>query len=356
MTVRKTGEDAYFVASNSANGFQSYYRECFDADRIEHVYAIKGGPGTGKSYFLRAVSDFGEAHGWRSEKIYCSSDPDSLDGVLLFRDGHGLAFLDATAPHVYEPHSPGLREDIVNLGQFWNVERLGTHAEMLTDLQKRKGEEYRRAYRYLASVGEMAYIYQSLALPYFSLSAMERFAKKLMREISVGTGYAASCALISSIGMKGSVLLDTYFANAEKIFLIDDCKGIAAHFLRMIGECAVEKRQPIRISYDPILPDRINGIFFEEERIAFVACEKEACTYPHKTVRLRRFVRVSEMRSIKERLLYASRMMQAMTDGALDCLKHVNELHFEIEKLYMAAMDFEEKEAFTKRFCHKILS
>lgn len=354
--VRKTDEDAYFAASNSAGGFFSYYKECFDGERIGHVYAIKGGPGTGKSYFLRAVSDFGEERGWRSEKIYCSSDPDSLDGVLLFRDGEGLAFLDATAPHVYEPKTPGLREDIVNLGAFWDVKVLQNDADSIQKLQQKKSEAYRRAYRYLASVGEMTNVRDSLVYPFLKLKGVERFAEKLTRNIPVGKQYSVQPALISSVGMKGETRFDTYFAKAEQIYCIDDCKGIAAHFMRAIGACAMEKKQQIRISYDPILPERIDGIFFAESKIAFVVCRDGECNYPHKTVRLRRFVRVSDMRPIRAEVGYAQRMMRAMLDGAIEELERVKEAHFELEKLYMKAMDFDAKENFTKSFCEAVLT
>ena len=82
----KTGEDAYFAASNSEAGFHSYYSECFEASHIGRIYAVKGGPGTGKSRFLRDVAEYATAKGSRCEYIYCSSDAASLDGVIL-QDG-----------------------------------------------------------------------------------------------------------------------------------------------------------------------------------------------------------------------------------------------------------------------------
>ena len=53
MNIKATGKNAYFAASNSTKGFVSYYEEIFQNARIGHVWAIKGGPGTGKSRFLR---------------------------------------------------------------------------------------------------------------------------------------------------------------------------------------------------------------------------------------------------------------------------------------------------------------
>ncbi|MBQ3014173.1 MAG: ATPase, partial [Clostridia bacterium] len=73
MSIRAMGENAYFAASNSTKGFISYYEEIFRASRIGRIYAVKGGPGTGKSCFLRDVSESAAGHGWECEYIYCSS-------------------------------------------------------------------------------------------------------------------------------------------------------------------------------------------------------------------------------------------------------------------------------------------
>lgn len=355
MSLRKTDEDAYFAASNSKQGFFSYYHECFDHARVTRVYAVKGGPGTGKSYFLRTVSDFGEAHGWRSEKIYCSSDPDSLDGVLLFRADEGLAFLDATAPHVYEPSLPGLREEIVNLGTFWDVEKLTARAKDLQALITQKGEAYRRAYRYLASVGEMRAARDSLVLPYLNLEGMRTFAKKQFRDIPQGEKYSVQHALMRSVGMRGCVGMDTYFAKAKRIFLIEDCKGAATHFMGMLADEAVQKRQSVRVSHDPVCPECIDAILLENSGTVFAVCREEECDHPHKLLRLRRFVSISKMRPFLSRVRYAERMGEAMLAGAIETLQEVGKIHFQIEEHYIKAMDFEAKEAFTADFCKKIL-
>jgi len=85
MIIKSGGKNAYFAASNSVSGFFSYYDEIFNAARIGRVYAVKGGPGTGKSRFLRAVAACAEEADWETEYVYCSSDPYSLDAVILTR-------------------------------------------------------------------------------------------------------------------------------------------------------------------------------------------------------------------------------------------------------------------------------
>ena len=84
----------FFLGANSKDGFVSLLPQ-FQRESPRRLYAIKGGPGCGKSTCIRRLSD---ALGGAEEYFLCSSDPDSLDGAAL----PGLALLDGTAPHVFE--------------------------------------------------------------------------------------------------------------------------------------------------------------------------------------------------------------------------------------------------------------
>ena len=354
MELRSTNENAYFAASNSEKGFYSYYGECFQAERIEYVYAIKGGPGTGKSRFLREVAGECEQRGGRVEYIYCSSDPDSLDGIILTHEKRCVALMDATAPHVYEPTLVGIRGELVDLGAFWNAEVLQNHAREITLLDQQKRQAYRRAYRYLCAEGEMMRECDALTLPYIGREAIAAFAERITRKIPDGSGFTSSPALLCSVGMRGEVIFDTYFANAEQCWLIQDCYGAGQVFLAAIGEAAVKHNWRIRVSHDPVYPDRLDGIFLEESRSAFVI-KPEKIEYPHaKTLSMRRFVKVCAMRPIRGRYRFANRLRQALREGALDALREVRELHFALEELYIGAMDFDAKENFTKNFCRRL--
>ena len=85
-------EEKYFCAANTGEGFLSYYGELISA--AERVFIIKGGPGTGKSRFLREVAKRAESKGERVVYYYCSSDPSSLDAVFI---GGKTLLLDGTA-------------------------------------------------------------------------------------------------------------------------------------------------------------------------------------------------------------------------------------------------------------------
>lgn len=353
--VRKSGEDAYFVASNSAGGFRSWYGETFDDRRIGRLYAIKGGPGTGKSRFMRDVADAGRARGWRAEMIYCSSDPDSLDGIILTRGGQeGIALLDATAPHVYEPSHPGYREELVNLGAFWDAGRLRGERETIEGLNREKAAAYRRAYRYLAGVGELSETACELTAPFVREAALTRFAAKLTRELPEGNAFQPRTALMHGIGMRGRVMFDTFLAQAERIVLIEDCHGCAYLLMREIYRQIAQKRLAVRVSRDPILPERTDALFLPDGGIAFAVLPGELCAYPHRTVSVRRFVDTRAMRSVREPLGYAERVRRVMLDGAVAELERAAGLHFRIEAIYERAMDFAAKEEYTRDFCARL--
>ena len=102
----------YFASSNSMMGFQSYFNEIYDPTKLKRIYIIKGGPGTGKSSTIRQI---GESFEKRCECEYflCSSDPKSLDGLLVDEQ---IAIIDGTSPHAIEAKYPGAVEIIVDNG------------------------------------------------------------------------------------------------------------------------------------------------------------------------------------------------------------------------------------------------
>ena len=112
----------FFLGANSAEGFYSLYDQLREGENMRDLIVLKGGPGVGKSTFMRCIGKQAEEKGLQIEYIRCSGDPDSLDAVCLPQ--LGVAVADGTAPHVVEPAYPAAVGRYVNLGQFYNVDRL----------------------------------------------------------------------------------------------------------------------------------------------------------------------------------------------------------------------------------------
>ena len=64
--------DVYFGASNSYDGFISYFDRIFNREDYKKIFIIKGGPGTGKSSFMKKMIQ-AVSKGVKTEAILCSS-------------------------------------------------------------------------------------------------------------------------------------------------------------------------------------------------------------------------------------------------------------------------------------------
>ena len=73
----------FFVGANSGEGFQNLFSEVVDLADTYDLMILKGGPGVGKNTFMREIGRCMEAAGAPVEYLWCSGDPDSLDGVVL---------------------------------------------------------------------------------------------------------------------------------------------------------------------------------------------------------------------------------------------------------------------------------
>ena len=138
----------YFLGANSRDGFASLYRY-FPGGEGCYLYIIKGGPGTGKSGFMRRIGAEAEARGLDVHYVLCSGDPDSLDGVYL--PARRLAWVDGTAPHSLEPHCFGADAEYLNLGRFCRTPLSRPDRERAEELTRRYQARYREVYRLLAA-------------------------------------------------------------------------------------------------------------------------------------------------------------------------------------------------------------
>ncbi len=94
----------FFAGANSGDGFQNLFSEIVDLEDTYDLMVLKGGPGVGKATFMREIGRSMEEAGTPVEYLWCSGDPDSLDGVVL--PELRCAVVDGTSPHVVEPRYP----------------------------------------------------------------------------------------------------------------------------------------------------------------------------------------------------------------------------------------------------------
>lgn len=176
----------FFAAMNSYGGFVSHYKSSFAQERR---YIIKGGPGCGKSTLMRRIAAEAERRGCSVEYYDCSSDPDSLDGIVL--PSLGIAMFDGTAPHEEAASAPGWRDNLIDLGAFWDTELLRTHQDEIIALSEHKSAAYHKAYRYLGMAGTAALLRLELLGECIDTDALSAAAARLTRKAVAGYTCAA---------------------------------------------------------------------------------------------------------------------------------------------------------------------
>lgn len=344
--------EVLFAAANSGRGFFSFYSQVFGRKEIERRYIIKGGPGTGKSSLMKKVAAYASERGHAVCSYRCSSDPDSLDGVVL--DGK-IALLDGTAPHAMDAEWPGVRDELINLGEFWDGEALTKHYGEIVSLSEGKKTQYARAYRYLSAATELEELNGEQMLPFLKREKMGKAVSRLMRDFPNGDGFDVLPGLRRSIGMRGRVALDTYERKADRLFAVADCYGLGHWFLRLVVDAAAAKQCPLRVSYHPLLPSHPDGVRFLNSGRCLVL-DSDAGERADVQIRMSRFVEADIPKEIKNRYRWNRRMSEALIGSAEEALAEAGKLHFELEKIYASCMDFEAQNRFVRSFCRKIVS
>lgn len=341
----------YFVASNTESGFVSYFDENLRAPRADRCYIIKGGPGTGKSRLMRELGSAAESMGGSAEYFFCSSDPDSLDGIFVtLPDGSTVSVLDGTAPHGEDTRIPGAVDEIIDLGAFWRSDELKARSEEINLLGGRKSAAYFRAYRSLCAAGAFRRAADSIAESCTDLDGIRRAAVKAAADLSDVSAVSEIIRTpLEAISMKGYAVFDSFREGAKKVFTVTDGRGIGVShlFTSACLEAAKNRGGVCRVSPDPLCPDRVTGI-----RIGMNAVVCRRLPDGNRTGKGSDGLDVSEFfdrdafRGLREEYANLRKLQEAAMTAAYEALADAARSHFALEKIYGTAMDFDEKEKF----------
>ncbi|WP_031517892.1 PRK06851 family protein [Desulfofalx alkaliphila] len=137
----------FFPGGNTSLGFYSYYDYVIKPSATRMII-IKGGPGVGKSTIMRWIGEEMLNRGYDVEFHHCSSDSDSIDGIVI--PAIQVAMVDGTAPHVTEPKNPGAVDEILYLGDYWNEDLLRKNKDKIMAAKARVSRLFKIAYCQLA--------------------------------------------------------------------------------------------------------------------------------------------------------------------------------------------------------------
>ena len=261
MEKKLVKKEVYFAAANGYSGFRSYFDEVFRPTDYDAIYVIKGGPGTGKSSFMRRISAelSGEADG--VEEILCSSDPGSLDGVIIRLGDKSVALLDGTAPHECDADIPGAIGCIINLGASWDARWLRSKRDKIISLSEQKKKAYGAAYHYLRICGISATAINGEKKLFLDNNIIISQIKHTAELIDGAESGKQRTRLISAFGKSGYITIPTLGELCSKQYTAIGNPYVVSAYLSRLIEYLCNESVAHTVFPSPLDKDEIEGVF-----------------------------------------------------------------------------------------------
>ena len=362
----KSTTTCYFAGSNTLYGFYSLF-SYITTEKTKRFVIIKGGPGTGKSTIMQKISRQAQDAGFDVELFYCSSDPDSLDGLSI--PDLGFAIVDGTAPHIIDPQVPGAYDEIFNLGQCLDVVKLRAHKDTIQQLSLQKKNWFTQAYQYLKEAGTVLEKLRWLTGQAMDYQAVNCMTQKLLSELTAALPppqakpcerrlFAGAVTPAGFINHYPSIL-----QKAKRFYLLTGEHGSGKSFLlERIRQTIKLTGHSLEVFCCPLDPRRIDAIIIPVLKTAFVKV-----TYPHTfalepthrieeqtTIALSRYAKASLLRHYAAEREENTERLWYLLGKAVEMLGGAKRKHGQLEKYYLDAMDYSHSAALQDKLLAEI--
>jgi hypothetical protein len=354
----------YFPGGNTPDGYLSFYDQVISWSQARKIFIIKGGPGAGKSTFMKKIASEFIKQGISLEFLHCSADSNSIDGLVI--PDYKVALLDGTAPHIIDPKFPGCVDDIINLGDYWDEDALAQNRAKIQETNEMYGRCYKRVYNYLKAAkiifDDLSQIYKNAV----DIEAINRETDRVVNYIFKAIPYQNKTSeqrhlFASAITPDGLVhFLDCLFCNVNNRFLITGSPGTGkSDLLKKITDIFVTKGFNVDIFHCPMNPAKIEHLIVRELDYGFITSTK-----PHTISQIKATdqiidldfaVNTSKVNFYKQHLDYDSELFWDLIDKSVKALQEAKQLHDQMERLYSSKMSFKKIDAIREKLLSNML-
>lgn len=354
--MTQTNRVDFFLGANTPSGFKSLFYDSYDTSDWR-VFIIKGGPGSGKSSLMRKVAEKAAELGENCEMIHCSSDPDSLDAVIL--PGRRAAIYDGTSPHVMEPRLIGACENIVNMGDAWDSGTLRKFGGEIKKYSQQCAFHHAHAKKLLYCASALRentalIVSSSINRDKIVRAADSIAAKKVGRRKAKGSEVNR---LLSAVTPNGTVFYgDSITKLCGSVVPIDD------RFAAASGELMERLRSKLLESGHNIITcrcsqsDRVEHILLPEESVAFtVRNDYHSLKCAARSVHGERFLSGDTLEKNKQHIVFNRKTAAQFIEQASAEMRSAKAIHDKLEKIYIETMDFEKADAIAESVIKRML-
>lgn len=340
-----------FPGGNTCLGFYSFYDYMVSAS-VERKIVLKGGPGVGKSTFMKKLGQDFAQKGWDIEYHWCSSDNESLDGVVV--GNQQFCILDGTAPHVVDPRFPGAVDEIINLGKYWKREIIRRNRSPIISISENISRCFNRAYLRLKEAGLAYEEWKSYYEEARDMEAINRNILALIRDFIPGS--------VSPSGkprhlFAGAITPDGLITKAGSI-INEDCniyavKGSPGSGINFLFDHALHiltlQNIYAEIFHNPFDPREIDIIILPEYNAALLDISANIFNYSNDLPAIKykrwldfdQFSQKSIIDPYAKQVFSARNRFDSGIKEAVAFISTAKRYHDDLEAYYVPAMDFE---------------
>lgn len=350
-----------FTASNSYTGFYSLFDKFIRENHNGHLFLIKGGPGCGKSTFMKKIATHAKNEGYTVEQVLCSSDSDSLDGVKIIEKG--IIIIDATPPHSFDMKYPGAVDSIIDLSAFWDNNILISNKQNIISLTDKISDNYKHAYSQLYVAG----ILLSSNIIDSNNTIIDKCINEYLGKHIKQNGFTpiqaqskSQSRFLSAINCKGIITLDdTANALCDNALVIDDDAVYLGSLMKKTLFYFQKSGYDTIVFYNPLCPKKIDHIIIPQLRYGFFTSNKLFNVNLNDNIKAKkidsqRFIDKEKYDSIKSLYTYKKKIISRILTDATQKLNEIKLLHDELEEYYKSSMNYEKMNRFTDTFINTL--
>lgn len=317
----------YFSGSNSGEGFKNYFDGVVPVwANLTRYFMIKGGPGVGKSTLMKRVAAKAEEAGEEVERFYCSGDPDSLDAVRLIK--RSIVFADATSPHTMDPQYPGAVEEIVNLGEQIDRNRIVMYRDKVEALTRKNKLSYSRGYAFLRAAKALEEERYREIAECVDKEKIAKQAKDITERIGTREERQNRRLFLDALSCKGRVSFAKEHCEENRVYrVLGEEKDVVTDLLAKAIQS--DKKE---LFCSPLCPERVNHMLLREQDLFLTTYTGTDGTLLSATEFLKK-----DCHALAGRYAEEARHLE---DMAMDCFKECKRIHDDLEEIYKKCVDF----------------
>lgn len=354
-------KEFFFMGGNTPDGFYTPLDE-FVYSSDYHAYILKGGPGTGKSTLMKKIA--GQFEDTEDVTVfYCSSDPDSLDAVVLHSSK--VVIVDGTAPHVFDPKYPGIGETIINLGAFWDEEALKSHRDEIIHSINMKKVVMDSSASHAHALGIICRDICGFADRFLEHEKVSEAAKGFCDGIFDSTGGqkgSKKIRILSAMTRNGYMTQYDTFSNYKKLYLLEDDMFAASElFLDLVAKRALDCGFDVKVSPCLVMGKaHIEHLLMDDLGIAITSSNAlnntsfENLNIDTEIIDLFGYYDKEKMSPLEDHINNELRLMEHLSNSSIDIFKEAKQIHDNTESYYAGAMDFKALDRICDELSRKI--